>query len=140
MIKDSGDFTKSLLALLYKAKCDFISQNKLDILSGKSFHKLSFDFLLKEDQIYNYVCDINDARKNTKLPIYPFVGLYGPVRAPAVGALEKENVIFVGLGVGVSPYLVFLDEYVNFLRKKKKVQTSKKNKSRLMKQFISNFR
>ena len=54
------------------------------------------------------------------LPNYPKVHLYGPIGSPAVGSSLNPNVIFIGSGVGIAPYIVFLDEYINHLKSEKK--------------------
>lgn len=123
MIKNAGDFTHMLLALLFKGKSDFIVENNLDVGTNKKFQEMYYDFLLKEDEIYK-ICMKEEYKK--KLPNYPKIGLYGPISAPAVGAFNSKNVIFIGSGVGISPYLVFLDEYVNYLRKESKIRSEKK--------------
>ena len=111
MIKNSGDFTNHFLSLLFKAKSDYIVGNNIEALSEKKIQELYYDFLLKEKDIYDIV-----TKKKKGKNIYPKVNIYGPISAPAVGALQNKNVIFIGSGVGISPYLVFLDEYLNFLK------------------------
>ena len=122
MIKNAGDFTNTFLALLFKGKSDYIVENNLDVGANKKFQEMYYDFLLKEDEIYK-IC-MKDNKK--KLPNYPKIGIYGPISAPAVGAFNSKNVIFIGSGVGISPYLIFLDEYVNYLKKGSRLRSEKK--------------
>lgn len=132
MVKNAGDFTGLFLAQLFKAKSDFIVENNLEIGNNKKFQQLYYDFLLKEGEVFEIVSKNvkNDEKlkenkgktiRNTQktLPKYPKVGLYGPISAPAVGAFNNKNVVFIGSGVGISPYIVFLDEYINFLKRER---------------------
>lgn len=112
MVKDSGDFTNIFLSLLFKAKSDYIVGNNIEALQKKNMHEIYYDFLLKENDVYDIV-----SKKKQAINIYPKINIYGPISAPAVGALHNKNVIFIGSGVGITPYLVFLDEYLNFLTK-----------------------
>ena len=116
MVKNAGDFTNSLLAHLFKAKTDFILEQHLEVGTNKKFQKLFYNFLLKEAEINKLVKKENKA----SLPNYPKVHLYGPIGSPAVGSSLNPNVIFIGSGVGIAPYIVFLDEYINHLKSEKK--------------------
>lgn len=127
MIKNAGDFTNLFLADLFKAKSDYIIENNLEIGSNKKFQELFYDFLLKEVEIFKVVT--KETQK--KLPKYPKIGIYGPISAPAVGSFNNRNVVFIGSGVGISPYLVFLDEYVNYLKKEIKFKNQNINNSNI---------
>lgn len=42
---------------------------------------------------------------------YPKVYISNPVTAPAQVANEKKNIIFIGTGSGVAPFLSFIEDY-----------------------------
>lgn len=131
MIKNNGDFTNLLLSALFKAKSDFIVENNLDIKNNKNFHNLYYDFLLNEEEIAKIVA--KPKGNLIEIPKFIKLGLYGPISAPAVGSLNKKNVIFIGSGVGISPYLVFLDEYLQILKKTRIPKNIDKERQILMK-------
>lgn len=60
---------------------------------------------------------VNHIKSNEKndhyyLPKFSKILIDGPVSSPVFNAKFKENVIFVGFGAGVAPFLSFLDEII----------------------------
>lgn len=103
MVQNSGDYTDRLLKYMYNLK-------------KKSFDKsvssvgLKYQQTLQDYMISMKICDISlDLVENNK-KLFPKIYVSRPISAPAEMAALRRNLIFIGAGSGIAPFLAFLDD------------------------------
>jgi len=63
-----------------------------------------------EEDVFNLLEDIH-VEKNLKLMnLYPKIHISRPITAPAETAIYHKNIILIGTGSGIAPYLSLLEE------------------------------
>ena len=63
-----------------------------------------------ENDIFNLLEDISIKEKINLQNLYPWIHITRPITAPAETAVYHKNIILIGAGSGIAPYLSLLDE------------------------------
>ena len=92
LITHFNDIKKSTIKVNFDQFKDYSKQEILDILMNANPGKISKD---REE-----ACNI----------LFPNLYISQPITAPAQLASERENLIMVGGGSGIAPFLGFLDD------------------------------
>lgn len=104
MIQNSGDYTKKLLNYMYDIKKKSFDKSSLGAVGPR------YQQALQEYMISMKICDISlDLVENNKR-IFPKIYVSRPISAPAEYAALRKNLILVGAGSGIAPFLAFLDD------------------------------
>ena len=103
MIKQSGDWTTSLINKFYEVKKRTMRFDELNIRN--------YD----EIDVFNMLHDIHEdiplkQKKNRNRLYYPMVQISSPWPTPWETFMERENLILIGAGSGIAPFLPFLEE------------------------------
>lgn len=101
MIKRNGDWTGKLIDKLYEAKRKIL---KIDELGIDNYDEETI-FNLLHDVDQEWLISSKEARKE-----YPRIHITRPISSPAESAAYRRNIILIGAGSGISPYLAFLDD------------------------------
>lgn len=103
MIKKSGDFTNRLLDYMYKIKKESFTDSAGAV--GPKFQKSLQDYMISMK-----ICDISLDLVEKNKRIFPAINVSRPISAPTEMAATRKNLIFVGAGSGIAPFLAFLDD------------------------------
>jgi hypothetical protein len=104
MIQNSGDYTSKLLNYMYDIKKKTFDEACMGAVGPKYYQEL------QEYMISMKICDISlDLVENNK-KVFPKIYVSRPISAPAEMAALRRNLIFVGAGSGIAPFLAFLDD------------------------------
>ena len=107
MIKRNGDWTGKFIDKLYESKKTLL---KVDKLSIEGFDENAIFRVLSDIEHNELENKIFDKRKI----YYPILHLSRAVTAAAESAIYRRNVILIGAGSGISPYLSFIEQLVFF--------------------------
>lgn len=105
MIKKAGDWTNKLTKVLYESKCQMMKFGELAFKNFDNYdvfnllHDLHQEIPLKDMQVRNY-------------PFYPKVRIGRACATPNETFIDRKNVILIGAGSGISPYLPLLEEVI----------------------------
>ena len=105
MIKKAGDWTGKLIKTLYECKKQMM---KLDEFEFKEH---------SEYELFNLLHDLHqeiplEFMKNRHRNIYPNIKISRACSTPNDTFIDKKNVIMIGAGSGISPYLPLLEEVI----------------------------
>jgi len=97
MIKRNGDWTGKFIDNLVEAK-----KEKLRVSNIKTDND--------EDKIFNIMLDLEEKVTMSSKNYFPTIHLSWPVTSAAETALYWQNVIMIGAGSGIAPYLSFIED------------------------------
>lgn len=104
MIQNSGDYTDKLLKYFYNIKKQTFDK------STKGAVGIKYQETLQEFMISMKICDISlDLIENNK-KMFPKIYVSRPITSPAEMAALRRNLILIGAGSGIAPFLAFLDD------------------------------
>ena len=103
MIKHSGDWTRNLINKFYEVKKRTMRFDELNIRNYDEF------------DVFNILHDIHEDiplkdKKDRNKHFYPMVQISSPCPTPWETFMERENLILIGAGSGIAPFLPFLEE------------------------------
>jgi len=98
MIKKGGDWTKKLIDTLYEAKKNILKVHKVKAEG------------VNENDIFELLEDISIKEKLQLKNLYPWIHISRPITAPAETAVYHKNIILIGAGSGIAPYLSLIEE------------------------------
>ncbi|CAI2376895.1 unnamed protein product [Moneuplotes crassus] len=107
MIKKAGNWTTKLSNLLYERKKKMMKFDELNFMDYEEYdvfnllHDLHQEIPLKE---------VNERNKI----YYPKVNISWACATPNEAFIDQKNIILVGAGSGISPYLCLLEEVIRF--------------------------
>jgi predicted ferric reductase len=103
MVKNNGDWSHKLINLFKSIKKSSINVNK------REFEGLDKDKIMK--LILNYdTGTIAPETEEASNILFPRINVSASVSAPSQLAAKRKNLIMVGAGSGISPFLAFLDD------------------------------
>lgn len=105
MIKKAGDWTDKLIKVMHKSKC---KQMKMDELNFKEYE--NYDVFNTLNDLHQEV-PMWEARNRNKL-FYPKVRIGRACSTPNQTFMDRKDVILIGAGSGISPYLPLLEEAI----------------------------
>lgn len=105
MIKRAGDWTSDLIDILYEQKKAMMRMDELDI---KDY---------QEREVFNLLHDIySEIKIKTMMDINKRFFLHAnitlPIMSPSESFMTKKNVILIGAGSGIAPYLPLFEEII----------------------------
>lgn len=105
MIKRNGDWTGKLIEKLYEAKKKILRVNHVKVKG--------FD----EEDVFTLLQDMNDQHelKSFNHNLFPKIHISRPITSPAESAVYHKNLILIGMGSGIAPYLSLVEEQSNLL-------------------------
>lgn len=103
MIKRNGDWTAKFIDKLVEAK-----KNKLRVQE--------MDFTDKE-AIFNIMLESEGKVRDSKVSYFPDIHISWPVTSAAETAIYRKNVIMIGAGSGIAPYLSFIEDQSDLVQK-----------------------
>ena len=103
MIKKAGDWTQKLIHRFYEVKKRTIRYYDLGIKNYEEF------------DVFNMLHDIHQdipikLKKDRNKLFYPMIQISNPCPTPCETFMERENLIMIGAGSGIAPFLPFLEE------------------------------
>ena len=104
MIQNSGDYTSRLLKYMYEKKKKSFDKAAGGAVGAK--YKLSLQEYMISMKIWDISLDLVENNKK----LFPKIYVSRPISAPAEMAASKRNLIFIGAGSGIAPFLAFLDD------------------------------
>ena len=104
MIQNSGDYTSRLLKYMYENKKLSIDKAAGGAVGAK--YKLSLQKYMISMKIWDISLDLVENNKK----LFPKIYVSRQFSAPAEMATSKRNLIFIGTGSGIAPFLAFLDD------------------------------
>lgn len=102
MIKRNGDWTGKLIDKLYEAKRKVL---RIDELNIKNYDEVEIFNLLHQVSMEKTAEEKKLAKDH-----YPRINITRAISSAAESAMYRKNIILIGAGTGISPYLAFLDE------------------------------
>ena len=107
MIKRAGDWTDKLIKVLYKWKWNMMKMSELNFTTYEQYDVFNIlHDLHQEIQLKDVVT------RNTLF--YPKVRIGRACSTPNETFIERKDVILIGAGSGISPYLPLLEEVMRF--------------------------
>lgn len=103
MIKKAGNWTTSLINHLYECKKESLLLDELNIENFKEE-----DVFIELDQLERSLKDQNLIQRN--MDLFPEVHVSRPISAPFQSASYRNNLVLVGAGSGIAPFLAFMEE------------------------------
>ena len=106
MIKRNGDWTGKLIDWLFECKKEMLWVKKL------GSHE-------EQDAIFKVLLDLDQESKVKELSKnhFPIIHLSRPITSAAETALYRKNIIMIGAGSGIAPYLSFIEDSAYFIHK-----------------------
>ena len=105
MVKEAGDWTSKLIKYLFECKKKMI---EMDDFSSEKYDEYDVFNLLHD---LHQELPFSSMKERNKL-FYPQVKISRACSTPNDTFIDKKNVIMVGAGSGISPYLCFLEEVI----------------------------
>ena len=117
MIKRAGDWTHKLINKLYECKKRSMRFYELG-MDGSSKELDAFGLRnYNEYEIFNLLHDIHQeiplrySRDRNRM-FYPKVNISKPCPTPCETFMDRKNLILIGAGSGIAPFLPFLEEVI----------------------------
>jgi predicted ferric reductase len=119
MIKRNGDWTRKLINKFYECKKNSMRYKELAIYNYEEF------------DVFNLLHDIHQElsikqTKDRNQLFYPLVNISNPCPTPWETFMERKNLILVGAGSGIAPFLPFLEEAIRLEQGKSNVLSQSK--------------
>jgi len=105
MIKKAGDWTGRLICHLYERKKRMMKMNELEFENWSEYDLFNCLHDLHQELLFR------DVKERNKL-FYPKVKISLACSTPNDTFIDKKNIIMVGAGSGISPYLCLLEDVI----------------------------
>ncbi|CAI2365677.1 unnamed protein product [Moneuplotes crassus] len=106
MIKKAGDWTGKLIRHLYECKKRMMKMHEFDLEENSEYDMFNLLHDLHQE------ISFKASKKRNKL-FYPMIKISMACSTPNDTFITKKNVIMVGAGSGISPYLCLLEEVIH---------------------------
>jgi ferredoxin-NADP reductase len=112
MIKRAGDWTNKLVDLMFERKKQMMKFN------GLNFHEF------EDYDVFNLLHDLHqeiplkDMRLRNRI-YYPKINIGPACTTPNDTFIDRRNIVLIGAGSGISPYLPLLEEVIKLDKGKK---------------------